>query len=169
MSFKNSFPTFVSKFLLKGGLNHIILRFLVLSFRSVFCGLNFKLVLYPIFQCLLIYYGTAALKMVSFEERSDNIFSKVLGIWLIMFGGWLDSMLMYWMLMYWKAKGIAFVAYYLSIYLSICQSAGLCSHLYGIAVNYNKWRTEHRLVSSIQIYPSHNPLQIFKVKRPWRI
>ena len=34
-----------------------------------------------------------------------------------------------------KAKGIALVAY-LSMYVSV--SAGLCSHIYGFAVNGNK-------------------------------
>ena len=94
---RKSFPMFVAKSELHGGLNQVILRFLVLFLPpSLFLafGSNFSLWLNPLASSAA-WYGTAASSNTSsFEDLEDNLWLMFFGAFLWIGGGWLESLCM---------------------------------------------------------------------------
>ena len=80
----------VDTFLLKGGLNQIMFRFL---FRFLFVGraVYYKDVEWPLFFNAVSYSSFVKLKLSSFDELSDNLRQMDDGIWQIIGGGWFDE------------------------------------------------------------------------------
>ena len=88
---RKCFPTFVTKFALCGGLNHIILLFrllLVVVFCLMFCWYRIWC-LYPAFVSVSLHGMNEFLNISSFVNYFDNLNSIDFGSCLIMDGGWL--------------------------------------------------------------------------------
>ena len=99
----NSAPTLVLKFEYKGGLNHIMFlgRFFLLSCRDfLFSSLGSVLVYFisrscPLFLRAVLYAGAALSNISLDDERVDMRFSTLIGMCLIIDGGWLDCVCTY--------------------------------------------------------------------------
>ena len=94
--FRNSFPMLVFTFLLYGGLNQMIFRFLcfLLLAVSVFAW-YLSLCLYPDLSKASWYGVTESLKISSEEDNDESRDSIESGSCLMIDGGWLESMFMY--------------------------------------------------------------------------
>ena len=89
---RKDLPIFVETFLLNGGLNHMIFLLCLLCFWCLMSvGLYDSFLLYPVCRKLFSYCVVDSLNIVSVEYRFERRVSIEAGIWLIIFGGWLDS------------------------------------------------------------------------------
>ena len=89
---RNVFATFVATLMLKGGLNQVIFRFLVLFFSLllfVHVLSNCRFVLYQFFFRASVYAGHASLNILAFLELVDRRLVMLFGRFLIIEGGWL--------------------------------------------------------------------------------
>ena len=101
---RNIFPMLVFTFLPYGGLNQMIFlfRYFLLLAVSIFAW-YFSLCLYPDLSKASWYGVTESLKIFSENDNDESRDSIESGSCLMINGGWLDSMFMYfiWLLSFW--------------------------------------------------------------------
>ena len=84
---KNFFPRLVFTLISKGGLYHVIFRFLDLWVFLLFFGVNLNLYLYPLLSSAAWYVGAALVNTCSSDEMFGSLWFIFSGIRLMMFGG----------------------------------------------------------------------------------
>ena len=87
---RNFLTMFVFTFRLKGGLNQIIFRFLLRFVPLLLVGWYVSLWWYPLFCSAVWYGGAIVLNTPWLHEISESRLFMLMGMFLIMAGGWLD-------------------------------------------------------------------------------